>query len=305
MPTEKRYSEFRSEGNTLAGVAITYNEVTKIGSTQERFEPGAFGEIPKDIILTEMHNREKPVSKVQLIDSTERLEVRANLNPDFDARVIHRVKTGLYTGFSVEFIPVKERIESQCRVVESARLCGLSLVDRPAYANSRVELRASSFNSKIPYATKLGCACCDGADYVELSSASFNLDELIEQVKQGKRDVLAVRNNYSKPVASLRRGSMQLTETANGINVVIPRLPDSQTARDMVEESATVDIVARPYFVETAESESFVEDDVKKIVNARLRSIDLVTSDIGETSGWMPGKFEPVTEGRGVPLLWL
>ena len=43
METEFRFCELRSEGRTLAGRAVVYGDIARVGSGGERFLPGAFG----------------------------------------------------------------------------------------------------------------------------------------------------------------------------------------------------------------------------------------------------------------------
>ena len=49
------------------------------------------------------------------------------------------VKAGILRGFSAEFFPVKMREEANVFVISEAKLAGLSVVDTPAYPNSRIE----------------------------------------------------------------------------------------------------------------------------------------------------------------------
>ena len=126
-PTEKRYCEFRADGNTLIGTAIRYGDVASIGGIQEKFEPGAFGDLSSaDILLTLQHDRSKPVcrtgSGLSLIDTQDSLQIRAILNPEIASKTLALVKSKILRGLSIEFRPVQERIENNVRVIERAIL---------------------------------------------------------------------------------------------------------------------------------------------------------------------------------------
>ena len=54
---------------------------------------------------------------------------------------LENVRAGIWPGLSVEFMPEKYRFEGKDReivVVEKAELRGIAIVDRPAYANSKI-----------------------------------------------------------------------------------------------------------------------------------------------------------------------
>ena len=105
----------------------------------EKFLPGAFGDVSKlDLLLTVQHRRDRAISRtghgLTLIDSEKRLEVRADLPQTTEADdALENVKSGIFKGLSIEFAAREERRESGIRVVSSAFLGGVSVVDTPAY----------------------------------------------------------------------------------------------------------------------------------------------------------------------------
>ena len=158
MTLQTRFAEIRADGNSLAGTVIRYgDEYIMRGNDYElieRIEPGAFGDLEnQDLILNMQHMRDQPLARtngggLELTDSAESLEMRAeNNDPDF-IRALAKVRGGLMRGLSVEFVPnkggdvVRSVGDRIVRTVKSATLKAIGLVDTPAYPMSTVEARA-------------------------------------------------------------------------------------------------------------------------------------------------------------------
>ena len=60
--TERRFVEFRRDGDELSGVAMRNGDVARLGSVQERFEPRSLRW--DDVILNIQHDRRQPVSRI-------------------------------------------------------------------------------------------------------------------------------------------------------------------------------------------------------------------------------------------------
>ena len=150
METEYRFSEFRREGRTLSGKGIVYGDVARVGAVSERFLPGAFGDVSKlDVILNAGHDRSRPLARsgggLTLTDSATALDVVAELPETREASdTLALVEARVLRGFSIEFVPVQERMEAATRVLVSARLVGIAVVDRPAYRSSTISARAEA-----------------------------------------------------------------------------------------------------------------------------------------------------------------
>ena len=149
METEFRFCELRREGRTLSGQGIVYGDVARVGNRSERFLPGAFGDVSKlDVILNAAHDRARPLARsdgggLVLTDSAAALEVVATLAETRESEdTLALVEARVLRGFSIEFVPIEERMEAATRVLVKARLTGLAVVDRPAYQQSVVSARA-------------------------------------------------------------------------------------------------------------------------------------------------------------------
>ena len=141
MDAERRYADFRVAGRTLSGTALRYGDIAP--EFRERFEPGAFGDVPATLPVNLQHDAAIiVVPEAILVDGPRELSVRADL-PEGSA-ALALVRRGALTGFSIEFRAQDERREAGVRVVSRAELRGIALVDKGAYPNSRAEVRAAN-----------------------------------------------------------------------------------------------------------------------------------------------------------------
>ena len=128
----------------------------------ERFEKGAFGDVPQlDFRLNVQHERQAIVARtggggLTLIDNGLSLDFRAELDPeDPDGkRAIRKVARGLLRGASIEFMPLKWRLEGSAdrgytTVHEQCELRGGGLVDSPAYPGSTLREQQERYEQRI------------------------------------------------------------------------------------------------------------------------------------------------------------
>lgn len=134
----KRTVELRAENDGLSGVILNYNE--RAADRAESFMPGSVRF--DDVILNLMHDRHQPVARtgtdfLTVADSPTSLTLLARY-PDtvYGRRARELVDSGVLRGLSAEFIAEEERRDGGLRVITKARLYGVGIVDRPAYAGS-------------------------------------------------------------------------------------------------------------------------------------------------------------------------
>ena len=308
---ERRFTELRQgPGRTLEGVAIRYGDTATLPWGQERFEPGAFGDVAAaDVILNVAHDRTRPIARtggagLALLDTPERLALRAELPVTREADdALALVRAGVLRGLSVEFRAIAERIEGGARVIERAVLSAVGLVDTPAYPASEVEARRRKGSVPNPWlkaqwaARKAGACDCQGPD---VSEVTFEPGAWADTLASD-REVLAVAGDYSKAVASRRRGTLVLHERDDGgLDIELTREAGATPAgRDLADMAGAVPITARP-ILDNEESTFTDSDGVRTFTKAYLRAVLLKPSD--RPDGWEPaeidGDAEPAPRAR-------
>ena len=161
---QTRYVELRYDGeNVIEGTLMRYGDTATLPwGEKERFEAGAFGDVSTlDAALNVQHMRDQTVARtggagLTLTDSMSSLDLRAELDSnDIDAsRALSKVKKGILRGLSIEFMPLKERLEGSrdtgyTVVIERAELRGAGIVDRPAYPGSTLREQQERYEQRI------------------------------------------------------------------------------------------------------------------------------------------------------------
>ena len=313
MQTEFRYSPLttvEAGSATFQGVLMKYRSIGEGPYGKEVFLPGSFGNVEQaEILLNVQHDRSRPLARapgtMQLVDSNSVLTLVAKppaTQEVQDARMMVQAK--ILTGLSIEFTALEQEHRNGLRVISKAQLCGVGLVDTPAFPASTVEARRQQHEQRaklsltisgiIPYEEKLDCRCQSGVcDSVRLKRGSLN------NATEPDREILLVAGDYGKALSSKQLGSLKVTEQANGLTVS-SSLPDSQAARDLVAMAETVPLLIRPSFDQKAST--FVEDGPTAIYSKmQLRAILIGASDMAK--GWPPATLEePPQEPRGLHI---
>ena len=138
----------------IAGLILPYGEKAKLAGFTEEFKPGAFANLPTDLILNRQHDRAQPLARtpdsVTLTETDQGIQIEADLSKTQPAReALEEVRAGILRGFSVEFRALRDSWLGKHRIVEKAVLVDVALVDRPAYEGATVKRRYSN-PRKIP-----------------------------------------------------------------------------------------------------------------------------------------------------------
>ena len=142
IPIEYRVDETRESPGMLSGVLMAYG--TRANDRPEMFEMDAFHWRADGIVIREQHNRAAPIVRAQPYMEGRALKISVplpNTSRGRDAATAMQGEHPLYSGLSVEFNAERETRRGGLRVISRAFLDGASLVDTPAYLESKVEIR--------------------------------------------------------------------------------------------------------------------------------------------------------------------
>ena len=140
MSVEVREDEARLGPGRLYGVVMVYNK--RASDRPELFERGSLSWPESGIVLNRQHSRKSPIMRVTPVVEGDEVRIDAAL-PDTSAGrdAAAEIRSGLFSGLSVEFKAVKQSVSGGIRRISSAVLGGVGLVDSPSYGTS-VEVRA-------------------------------------------------------------------------------------------------------------------------------------------------------------------
>ena len=303
-------------GNLIAGTALRYGEVAP--NFRERFMPGAFGRL-LDVPLNLQHDPSVSLGVAELTDTPAGIEARARV-----PNAIHTlVRRGSLGGFSVEFTAQEERQEHGIRVIQSARLDGLAVVDRGAYPGSKVEARART--GKVRPGTKVapifdwqdpeeiaakwaagakiptrdmwsrsavpksggGCECCgDGVNVVGFREDAWK--QVIDAVRRREHRVSIHTGRYdvANLLATTDNGSLRLASGPRGLGVFMHAgVSDTPAARKMITSLPAGRPVVRP-LIDFDRSTYTDVDGVRLYETAFLASLLVKWSPVGGDSWW-------------------
>ena len=150
-PLEKRFVQFRFDDDALTGIVIRYGDVARFGDLSERFERGSL--TWQDVSVNIQHTRSRIVARtdagLDLRDDGRALSASIRLADTVDGRDARAmIDAGLLRGLSVEFRAEQAVWDGNVRVIRSADLVGIGLVDRPAYPDSQIAERAYAMMRK-------------------------------------------------------------------------------------------------------------------------------------------------------------
>jgi len=256
---ERRYvraAELRATaGRTLRGVVVRYGEIAT--DRPERFAPFAFDPLPAAVPVNVQHREAMIVTRdVDLHDGPEALRMAARVptGNQGDA-VLGMVESGMLTGLSSEFVPLVDPRIGGVRVVQRALLAGVGVVDSPSYKGSTVEVRQAgrgltgTFHYGRARVTRdrgkrrkqrvsPGAFSWQLERFAELTEQAGDtigglIAEAVKEAADAREVALVAAGDGTRPLASLRAGTLFLRDTPVGLEFTAPSLPDTTYARDL------------------------------------------------------------------------
>ena len=130
----------RTSPGRIVGELITYGQRAK--DRPEVFEAGALSWDASGIVLNRMHRRKSPITRFVPEARDGKVLINARL-PDTQAGrdAAQEIRSGLFTGLSIEFRALAEGVSGGVRHIRKAMLGGAALVDSPSYSTT-VEVRS-------------------------------------------------------------------------------------------------------------------------------------------------------------------
>lgn len=132
---------------TVEGVVVRYGDVAK--AFNESIEVGAFGDLSNaDVRVNFQHDRAQPLARtgagLSLLDAADALRASIAL-PDttLGRDTAYLVRSGVLQGLSSEMLIDDYAIENGLIHIRAAQLVGIAVVDKPAYPDSRIGMRAN------------------------------------------------------------------------------------------------------------------------------------------------------------------
>ena len=259
--------ELRADGRTLVGPAMRYGDVSP--THRERWLPGS-ARVSPDLAPTLGHRTGRVLaygSDVEVRDGRDALVVRARLPRTEVADIaLDGVKSGRFRGWSVEFKARRQsRDAAGVRVIESADVPGLALVDEPSFPGSTVEARQRArprITSKVLTGLAIDCKCADGdASVVEFLETAFREVEDLE--------VTAISRGAESVVSSTANDSLKLSAARDGSLRVDLRPLDTEAGRRTAElVRARVPVYARPVWDARRSDWTLRDDGVAEVSRA-------------------------------------
>ena len=147
---ELRVDNSRQSPGRIVGRLLKYGE--RASDRPELFEADALEWPDAGIILNRQHERSAPVMRFKPESRDGAVYIDAAL-PDTsagrDIAAEMRADPPLFTGLSIEFRAVKQRMDGGVRRITKAVLSAAAIVDSPSYKGSAVEVRHQSGGREI------------------------------------------------------------------------------------------------------------------------------------------------------------
>ena len=264
---ERRSFAFRAEDSAagiIEGVVIPYNQSARISNFTEKFEPGSIQFSADGVIANRQHDRKAPLARtggggLTLTDGPRELRARIELSDTQDGRDVRTlVSRGVLRGLSAEFKVIRDTWKASERSISQAILRGLGVVDRPAYAGSKIsELRANvpsleftelpfsrgevrvapsgSLELLFPLETDvITSALSASVIHVEIEA----LDDSLRAIADGKAALTILQGNtYERPLASSTNGGAQVRREGKKLIMTASKLFDNDYAREVVSQA--------------------------------------------------------------------
>ena len=225
----EHYAELQAQGNEISAVVMRYGDISAphTDGLRHQFMPQSI-ELADDPMLTLFHKRELPVSRGLTWEHDDTaLRFTASIPSTASGRQAREyLDAGIVAGVSAEIHPIVRRREGGLLVYESALLSAVSLVDKPAFPQSRITRFGLEWDpgiGAIEYQRARGITATILKGLPVITSLSRK--RKIELVKDGvfrfAENVILLDGDYSRPIASTAAGGLAVAQTAESITFTL------------------------------------------------------------------------------------
>ena len=133
----------RESPGRLVGTLLRYEERAR--DRNEVFARGALTWPEAGIVVNWQHDRQRPILRAIPFEEDGEVKIDAPIpNSTLGRDTVVNIRSGVFTGLSVEFHSRAEGRRGNLREIRSAILGAAALVDTGSYAGSKVEVRGQS-----------------------------------------------------------------------------------------------------------------------------------------------------------------
>lgn len=132
-----------TDERTFVGLAVTFNEVIEFDGQKEMVSPTAFSDLlPVKVYRQHLKDDARPVGRVEQYNVTDKgLEIVVRLDETEQGEATYQdLKAGAVDGLSIQGVASASHMDGEVLVYDSIELFEISIVDRPAYPNARIEV---------------------------------------------------------------------------------------------------------------------------------------------------------------------
>ena len=271
----------------------------------ELFAPGSI-RLTEPVTLNLQHDPARQLAttadgSLRLTNTASALSLEAQLAPNSAELNLVRRKT--LTGLSVEFRSRREHRAHGLRVIDSADVGAVGLVDIGSY-QTELEVRRLKgvwLRSRIPLNHRCSCECA-GKDCREVEFLEGSLDSLLSD----DRDVLAIRDTFSNVLGSKGSGTLVTRLVDNAIEVGLTN-GDTRGAAAVRDVARVAPVHVRP-IIDIDNSESVINEGVRIYRDASVTALLVKTAPPDAREGWQPAEIDDHTSGeqrRNRRMVWL
>ncbi len=203
LPLELHAAGDASDGRTLEGRIVPYDQTIHHGGTEIAFSLGVFAEVdPESVVLLWQHDQHQPIGRMTaLSEEPDGAYGRFRVGDTERAReALSLARDGILTGLSVGIDPGQTANIRGVRTHKKARLAEVSLVTFPAFPSSGV---LAVHSEEEPMQETESAEVLEIAGELETQDLGWIEERFDDQSAQFREELRAVRNEIANIVTGV------------------------------------------------------------------------------------------------------